>query len=230
MLVENSWNYIYSLSLIKNFRIYDYANTFPFKSLLVNLLQDTKCLPLHFNVLVGSVNRCWLTAVLQVCPTFRRHADRRLSEVWGLWCLHVHGLHSATAGAETAAAQSPRWVLVVSLFSHQAKKNIMCSLWLVSIYVVISFNDQQRSVYLNIIKINCVWGSVPLGDIQHNSVWVYDGARIFRFKYMTIVFWFYCPADLKITTAPNNIRVSEGSTALLPCVVSGDNVNIGWSR
>ncbi|XP_034530251.1 LOW QUALITY PROTEIN: papilin [Notolabrus celidotus] len=36
--------------------------------------------------------------------------------------------------------------------------------------------------------------------------------------------------DLKITTAPNNIVVSEGSTALLPCVVSGDNVNIGWSR
>uniref|UniRef100_A0AAQ5XM50 Papilin a, proteoglycan-like sulfated glycoprotein n=1 Tax=Amphiprion ocellaris TaxID=80972 RepID=A0AAQ5XM50_AMPOC len=37
-------------------------------------------------------------------------------------------------------------------------------------------------------------------------------------------------ADLRITTAPNNIQVSEGSTALLPCVVSGDNVNIGWSR
>ncbi|XP_053702002.1 papilin isoform X2 [Synchiropus splendidus] len=37
-------------------------------------------------------------------------------------------------------------------------------------------------------------------------------------------------ADLKITTAPNNIQVTEGSTALLPCVVSGDNVNIGWSR
>lgn len=37
-------------------------------------------------------------------------------------------------------------------------------------------------------------------------------------------------ADLKITTAPNNIQVSEGSTAVLPCVVSGDNVNIGWSR
>ncbi|XP_059208551.1 papilin [Centropristis striata] len=37
-------------------------------------------------------------------------------------------------------------------------------------------------------------------------------------------------ADLQITTAPNNIQVSEGSTAVLPCVVSGDNVNIGWSR
>ncbi|XP_026162820.1 papilin [Mastacembelus armatus] len=37
-------------------------------------------------------------------------------------------------------------------------------------------------------------------------------------------------ADLRITTAPNNIQVSEGSTALLPCVVSGDNVSIGWSR
>ncbi|XP_061600031.1 papilin [Cololabis saira] len=37
-------------------------------------------------------------------------------------------------------------------------------------------------------------------------------------------------ADLKITTAPNNVQVPEGSTAQLPCVVSGDNVNIGWSR
>lgn len=44
--------------------------------------------------------------------------------------------------------------------------------------------------------------------------------------------FFFLPhlANLKITTAPNNIQVSEGSTALLPCVVSGDNVNIGWSR
>ncbi|XP_048830375.1 papilin isoform X3 [Brienomyrus brachyistius] len=36
--------------------------------------------------------------------------------------------------------------------------------------------------------------------------------------------------DLRITTAPNNIQVSRGSTAQLPCVVSGDNVSIGWSR
>ncbi|KAJ7988783.1 hypothetical protein DPEC_G00312790 [Dallia pectoralis] len=36
--------------------------------------------------------------------------------------------------------------------------------------------------------------------------------------------------DLRITTAPNNVQVSQGSTALLPCVVSGDNFNVGWSR
>eukprot|EP00066_Takifugu_rubripes_P028861 XP_011618127.1 PREDICTED: papilin [Takifugu rubripes] len=36
--------------------------------------------------------------------------------------------------------------------------------------------------------------------------------------------------DLRITTAPNNIQVSEGGAARLPCVVSGDNVSIGWSR
>lgn len=52
---------------------------------------------------------------------------------------------------------------------------------------------------------------------------------IFRLeKKIPVLFCF--PADLRITTAPNNIQVSEGSTALLPCVVSGDNVNIGWSR
>ena len=42
--------------------------------------------------------------------------------------------------------------------------------------------------------------------------------------------WLHYLTDLRITTAPNNIQVSEGSTARLPCVVSGDNVNIGWSR
>ncbi|XP_063039768.1 papilin isoform X2 [Engraulis encrasicolus] len=37
-------------------------------------------------------------------------------------------------------------------------------------------------------------------------------------------------SDPRITTAPNNIQVTQGSTAQLPCVVTGDNVNIGWSR
>ncbi|XP_029114318.1 papilin isoform X2 [Scleropages formosus] len=36
--------------------------------------------------------------------------------------------------------------------------------------------------------------------------------------------------DLKITTAPNNIQVTQGGTAQLPCVVTGDNVSVGWSR
>ncbi|XP_066550939.1 papilin isoform X2 [Amia ocellicauda] len=36
--------------------------------------------------------------------------------------------------------------------------------------------------------------------------------------------------DLKITTAPNNVRVVQGSSTQLPCVVSGNNVNVGWSR
>ncbi|KAL0969478.1 hypothetical protein UPYG_G00227840 [Umbra pygmaea] len=36
--------------------------------------------------------------------------------------------------------------------------------------------------------------------------------------------------DLRITTAPDNVQVSQGSTALLPCVVSGENFNVGWSR
>ncbi|XP_017273191.1 papilin [Kryptolebias marmoratus] len=36
--------------------------------------------------------------------------------------------------------------------------------------------------------------------------------------------------DLRITTAPTNIQVREGSPAHLPCVVSGDNVSIRWSR
>ena len=37
-------------------------------------------------------------------------------------------------------------------------------------------------------------------------------------------------ADLRITTAPTNVHVTQGDTAVLPCVVSGDNVNVGWSR
>ncbi|TSM77392.1 Papilin [Bagarius yarrelli] len=36
--------------------------------------------------------------------------------------------------------------------------------------------------------------------------------------------------DLKITTAPSNVQVSKGSVVRLPCVASGENVNIAWSR
>ncbi|XP_030643236.1 papilin [Chanos chanos] len=36
--------------------------------------------------------------------------------------------------------------------------------------------------------------------------------------------------DLMITTAPSDVKVVQGSFAQLPCVVSGDNVNVGWSR
>ncbi|XP_058843229.1 papilin-like isoform X1 [Acipenser ruthenus] len=36
--------------------------------------------------------------------------------------------------------------------------------------------------------------------------------------------------DLKITTAPNNVQVSEGSSTQLPCIVTGSNVNVRWSR
>uniref|UniRef100_W5N748 Papilin n=1 Tax=Lepisosteus oculatus TaxID=7918 RepID=W5N748_LEPOC len=36
--------------------------------------------------------------------------------------------------------------------------------------------------------------------------------------------------DLRITTAPNNVQVSQGSSTQLPCVVSGSDVNVGWSR
>ncbi|MGH0149837.1 UNVERIFIED_CONTAM: hypothetical protein FKN15_035465 [Acipenser sinensis] len=36
--------------------------------------------------------------------------------------------------------------------------------------------------------------------------------------------------ELKITTAPNNVQVSEGSSTQLPCIVTGSNVNVRWSR
>ncbi|XP_062863790.1 papilin isoform X1 [Trichomycterus rosablanca] len=36
--------------------------------------------------------------------------------------------------------------------------------------------------------------------------------------------------DLRITRAPKNVQVSQGSVARLPCVASGDNVKIAWSR
>uniref|UniRef100_A0A673A8V1 Papilin a, proteoglycan-like sulfated glycoprotein n=1 Tax=Sphaeramia orbicularis TaxID=375764 RepID=A0A673A8V1_9TELE len=54
------------------------------------------------------------------------------------------------------------------------------------------------------------------------------GTEFSHFQYLFV--FLTTAADLRITTAPNNIQVHEGSTALLPCVVSGDNVNIGWSR
>ncbi|XP_016335938.1 papilin isoform X1 [Sinocyclocheilus anshuiensis] len=36
--------------------------------------------------------------------------------------------------------------------------------------------------------------------------------------------------DLRITKAPTDVDVPQGSTAQLPCVVTGENVNVGWSR
>ncbi|XP_059376886.1 papilin isoform X3 [Carassius carassius] len=36
--------------------------------------------------------------------------------------------------------------------------------------------------------------------------------------------------DLRITKAPTDVHVPQGSTAQLPCVVTGENVNVGWSR
>ncbi|XP_043119696.1 papilin isoform X2 [Puntigrus tetrazona] len=36
--------------------------------------------------------------------------------------------------------------------------------------------------------------------------------------------------DVRITKAPADVDVSQGSTAQLPCVVIGDNVSVGWSR
>lgn len=36
--------------------------------------------------------------------------------------------------------------------------------------------------------------------------------------------------DLRITRAPIDVDVMQGSTAQLDCVVTGENVNVGWSR
>ncbi|KTF91390.1 hypothetical protein cypCar_00041286, partial [Cyprinus carpio] len=36
--------------------------------------------------------------------------------------------------------------------------------------------------------------------------------------------------DLRITKAPTDVDVLQGSNAKLPCVVTGENVNVGWSR
>lgn len=36
--------------------------------------------------------------------------------------------------------------------------------------------------------------------------------------------------DLRITKAPTDVDVLQGSTAQLPCVVTGENVKVGWSR
>lgn len=45
-----------------------------------------------------------------------------------------------------------------------------------------------------------------------------------------LCFYALPPGDLKITTAPSNVQVSQGGVVRLPCVASGENVNIAWSR
>ncbi|TNM96041.1 hypothetical protein fugu_017124 [Takifugu bimaculatus] len=67
---------------------------------------------------------------------------------------------------------------------------------------------------------------VPASALQSVSIqWTKDGQISSDSRYQQLP-----DADLRITTAPNNIQVSEGGAARLPCVVSGDNVSIGWSR
>ncbi|XP_028294248.1 papilin isoform X2 [Gouania willdenowi] len=73
-------------------------------------------------------------------------------------------------------------------------------------------------------------GSLIIGPLKSDDSGVYVCAASSPSHFEQRQLQLRVQADLKITTAPNNIQVSEGSTALLPCVVSGDNVNIGWSR
>uniref|UniRef100_A0AAY4AE43 Papilin n=1 Tax=Denticeps clupeoides TaxID=299321 RepID=A0AAY4AE43_9TELE len=72
-------------------------------------------------------------------------------------------------------------------------------------------------------------GSLLVGPLtMQDSGWLLcvatrERERDHRYIYLSV-------SDVRITTAPNNVQVPQGSTAQLPCVVSGDNVNVGWSR
>ncbi|XP_071768905.2 papilin isoform X1 [Centroberyx gerrardi] len=73
-------------------------------------------------------------------------------------------------------------------------------------------------------------GTLTIGQLKSEDSGVYTCTASTHHQLEQRQLQLRVQADLKITTAPNNIQVSEGSTALLPCVVSGDNVNVGWSR
>uniref|UniRef100_G3NNX0 Papilin a, proteoglycan-like sulfated glycoprotein n=1 Tax=Gasterosteus aculeatus aculeatus TaxID=481459 RepID=G3NNX0_GASAC len=73
-------------------------------------------------------------------------------------------------------------------------------------------------------------GALTIGSLKSSDSGVYTCTASSQQQLEQRQLQLRVQADLKITTAPNNIQVPEGTTALLPCVVSGDNVNIGWSR
>ncbi|XP_047183128.1 papilin isoform X4 [Scophthalmus maximus] len=73
-------------------------------------------------------------------------------------------------------------------------------------------------------------GTLTFGGLRSEDSGVYTCTASSRQQLEQRQLQLRVQADLKITTAPNNIQVSEGRTALLPCVVSGDNINIRWSR
>ncbi|KAL6105819.1 papln [Pungitius sinensis] len=73
-------------------------------------------------------------------------------------------------------------------------------------------------------------GALTIGSLRSTDSGVYTCTASSQQQLEQRLLRLRVQADLKITTAPNNIQVPEGGTALLPCVVSGDNVNIGWSR
>ncbi|KAM3870941.1 papilin [Diretmus argenteus] len=73
-------------------------------------------------------------------------------------------------------------------------------------------------------------GTLSIGQLKSHDAGVYTCTASTHHQMEQRQLQLRVQADLRITTAPNNIQVSEGSTALLPCVVSGDNVNVGWSR
>ncbi|KAG9336785.1 hypothetical protein JZ751_003133 [Albula glossodonta] len=73
-------------------------------------------------------------------------------------------------------------------------------------------------------------GSLVIGQLTSEDSGFYTCTASFHHQRDQRQMQLKVVGDLRITTAPNNVHVTQGSTAQLPCVVSGENVNVGWSR
>ncbi|XP_066531095.1 papilin isoform X2 [Hoplias malabaricus] len=73
-------------------------------------------------------------------------------------------------------------------------------------------------------------GTLVINNLTSNDAGVYTCTAASSQQLEQLQIQLRVTGDLRITTAPSNVQVSRGSTAQLPCVVSGENVNLGWSR
>ncbi|KAL7872951.1 hypothetical protein AOLI_G00120220 [Acnodon oligacanthus] len=73
-------------------------------------------------------------------------------------------------------------------------------------------------------------GTLVINNLTSNDSGVYTCTAASSQQLEQLQVQLRVTGDLRITTAPNNVQVSRGSTAQLPCIVSGENVNVGWSR